>query len=431
MKDHALKLDSPPAGYQYRMPVKHSRESRSYPKCAQSSKEASNGAWVCTSNALVGTATAKKIAAVRFSTDNAAYSNSGLTTKSRQYRVLTLWELISRCVAHFQARVILSTNLMIHSFQHLDSYHAFRSDFIHFSISVVANEPNSPANTLHLTPNGFVHFSAWWHLFDGTLSLPVRHGPIFESSLPPSKKFGKSCATIKYRIQLAPVYIAHTFKQESAEDARKGISTVLGVKGRLEQFNVDMHQREQETRTRTKDSQDVQVRLHKAFHRVEVDCEDTDLRVVSARFTCPILMDTDGDSEYADMTDFLNMDTAEPVSPEDIEWVDEDDYIDLYTVLGERQPNMHLLSCLKTPRLSYSRFAQHDYLHPPLRNGKVYTGPGSTPDGEKPAELGNAEVSREDPKGPVSKFGQEGSHLCLLDRAKGMFCISTKLRGRY
>lgn len=308
---------------------------------------------------------------------------------------------------------------MRHVVQHLDSYRAFRSDFIHFSISVVANRPDSPANSLHLTPNGFTHFYAWWHLFDGTLSLPVRHGPIFESSLPPSKKFGKHCATIKYRIQLAPVYIAHTFKQEGAEDFRKGLSTVLGVKGRLEHFNVDMHQREQETRTRKNDSEDVQVRLHKAFHRVEVDCKDTDLRVVSARFTCPSYADSDIESEDPDMTDFLNMDAAEPISPEDAEWVDEDDYIDLTTLLGERQPNMHLISCLKTPRLTYSRYAQHDYLYPPLRGGKVYMGPSSVFNDGKGGDVAGAEASRDVSKGPISKFGHEHSHLCLLDRARG------------
>lgn len=323
--------------------------------------------------------------------------------------------LISRQAQSFGQECDSQADVIRPHFQHLDSYRAFRSDFIHFSISVVANRPESPANTLHLTPNGFTHFRAWWHLFDGTLSLPVRHGHIFESSLPPSKKFGKHCATIKYRIQLAPVYIAHTFKQEVAEDTRKGISTVLGVKGRLEYFNVDMHQREQETRTRKKGTGEVQVRLHKAFHRVEVDCKDTDLRVVSARFACPAMVETDAEGEDTDIPDFLHMENAEPVPSADAEWVDEDDYIDLYTLLGDRQPNMHLISCLKTPRLTYSRYAQHDYLYPPLRDGKVYTGSPSSPDSEANTQLAQAGIS----KGPISKFGQESSHFCLLDRARG------------
>lgn len=253
--------------------------------------------------------------------------------------------------------------------------------------------------------------------------MPVRHGAIFESSLPPSKKFGKHCATIKYRIQLAPVYIAHTFKQDVAEDTRKGISTVLGVKGRLEHFNVDMHQREQETKTRKKETGEVQIRLHKAFHRVEVDCEDTDLRVVSARFASPAFADSEAESEDADMPDFLHMDNAEPVSPADAEWVDEDDYIDLYAVLGERQPNMHLISCLKTPRLTYSRYAQHDYLYPPLRDGKVYSGSPASPDSEVATSLSQGAV----PKGPVSKFGSEFSHFCLLDRAKGKSALTLQV----
>lgn len=299
--------------------------------------------------------------------------------------------------------------------QHHDSYKGFRSDFIHFSISVVANKPDSPANTLHLTPNGFEHFWAWWHLFDGTLSLPVRHGSVFASSLPPSKKFGKHCATIKYRIQLAPVYIAHTYKQALPNDLRKGFATVLGVKGKLESFNVDMHQREQETRTKTGESGEVKVRLHKGFHRVEVDCQNTDLRVLSARFTSMAVPDSDSDLEDAELEDFLDMDTANIVAPEDAEWIDDDDYLDLYTPLGERQPNMHLLACLRTPRLTYSRYAQHDHLYPPLRSS-----PSSTSLADDVSSLSNEEL-RETSKGPLSKFGYEPTHTCLFDRAKGQW----------
>lgn len=53
----------------------------------------------------------------------------------------------------------------------VDSYEGFRSDFIHFSVSVVA--PLSPSkgrlkddaenqNSLHMSPKAFAHFFAWW-----------------------------------------------------------------------------------------------------------------------------------------------------------------------------------------------------------------------------------------------------------------------------
>ena len=36
-------------------------------------------------------------------------------------------------------------------------------------------------------------------LFGGNMSLPIRQGKLFPNSPPPSKKFGKSLATIKVR----------------------------------------------------------------------------------------------------------------------------------------------------------------------------------------------------------------------------------------
>ncbi|KAK9898273.1 hypothetical protein P389DRAFT_193319 [Cystobasidium minutum MCA 4210] len=314
---------------------------------------------------------------------------------------------------HYEVRTISGKDAVF-KLNRRDSYWGFRSDFIHFSVSVVANRPNSPANTLHLTPNGFDHFWAWWHLFDGTLSLPIRHGAVFESSLPPSKKFGKHCATIKYRIQLAPVYIAHTYRQENVHDLQKGFATVLGLKGRLESFDVDMHQREQETKTKQAHTGTTKVRLHKAFHRVEVDCKDTELRVVSARFGSTAVGVADSESENPEFIDYLDMDTASVVAEEDAEWVDDDDYLDLYTPLGDRQPSMHLLACMKTPRLTYSRYAQHDHLHTPLRKNST-SSPPSSGGSQDQATQTDAENTI---NGPVSKFGYEGTHTCLLDRAR-------------
>lgn len=199
---------------------------------------------------------------------------------------------------------------------------------------------------------------------------------------------------------------------------RKGFSTVLGVKGRLESFNVDMHQREQETRTRKGDSAEVKVRLHKAFHRVEVDCKDTELRVLSARFVSSAPLEGETDSEEADINDFIDMDAAGVIDPEDAEWVDDDDYLDLYTPLGKREPNMHLLACLKTPRLTYSRYAQHNHLYGPILRSldSASTSPDASGDGHS-EELD--EQKAEAAKGPISKFGYEGTHTCLLDRSGG------------
>jgi hypothetical protein len=50
-----------------------------------------------------------------------------------------------------------------------DAYKSFRSNFIHFSMSVVSptqtRTPRSSVegyNAFHFTPKGFAHFFAWW-----------------------------------------------------------------------------------------------------------------------------------------------------------------------------------------------------------------------------------------------------------------------------
>ena len=53
----------------------------------------------------------------------------------------------------------------------MDSYEGFRSDYIHFSVSLVAptscvgkddDENAEKNNSLHFSPKAFAHFSSWW-----------------------------------------------------------------------------------------------------------------------------------------------------------------------------------------------------------------------------------------------------------------------------
>lgn len=82
------------------------------------------------------------------------------------------------------------------------------------------------------------------------MSLPIRQGELWKGSPPPSKKFGKALATIKYRYEqtmtllgrpealladflvsllprfdLAPLFISHMYSDDSEEDWSKGKGT--------------------------------------------------------------------------------------------------------------------------------------------------------------------------------------------------------------
>ena len=119
------------------------------------------------------------------------------------------------------------------------------------------------------------------------MSLPIRQGKLFPSAQPPSKKFGKHCATIKYRFSLAPLFIAHTYRQESWADWSKGETIVVGLKGKVARFKVDLHQRAQEEVVRGLDGKEMKTVIHKTFSHAEVDCDGVDLRVISACFKEP------------------------------------------------------------------------------------------------------------------------------------------------
>ena len=114
-----------------------------------------------------------------------------------------------------------------------DSYNGFRSDFIHLSISLTScirpmklgHLKNS--STLHLTPKTFAHFWAWWHLFDGVLSLPIRQGSYYPRRLL-TPKFGRHLATLKYRISVPQLYLMHAYIDDSRQ------SRYFGPEGQLQ-----------------------------------------------------------------------------------------------------------------------------------------------------------------------------------------------------
>lgn len=99
-----------------------------------------------------------------------------------------------------------------------DSYRAFRSDFIHFSFSLVAStqERYKTTNALHLTPKAFTHFWTWCSLFDSIPTLPIRSGSYYVPRII-APKFGRHIATIKYRILLTRLFVMHGYIDDSRE----------------------------------------------------------------------------------------------------------------------------------------------------------------------------------------------------------------------
>ena len=261
---------------------------------------------------------------------------------------------------------------------------------------------------MHFSPHANTHFARWWKLFDSTMSIPIRQGKLFPSAQAPSKKFGKHCATIKYRFSLAPLFISHTYKQETWAEWTKGETTVLGVKGKIGRFNVDLHQREQEETVLHPDT-GVKKTIHrKAFYMAEVDCDGVDLRAITACFqepeksvVVPEDVDEEGDEpELPSMHDYT-------VADEDLDWVDMDDFNDAVYTIPDRNPQLRVLPFIVCPRFTYYR--QIDVAGKPTAE-----------ENEEDEEGGQtAEESTTAAPKAKTKFGNEPSHTCLMGTATG------------
>jgi hypothetical protein len=255
-----------------------------------------------------------------------------------------------------------------------DAFRGFRSNHIHLSIGVAAPfdrdwtanglTPADSYNTVHLSPRFFSHFFDWWHLFSGVMSLPVRQGRLWRSPEKTSKKFGRHLATIKYKLLLSPLFIAHVYKHKEAEDYKEDVVSATGLKLRIDSFMLDLHQRREYFDTVSK-SRGQQTRTSAMkMNRAELDFVSADLRAVAAsiggttaedlaRATEDTLASYQEPPAAVDMSSFT-------IPDHDFSWIDMDDFVELDWVLpSESNPDTKILPLAFTPRFTYFRQTDH------------------------------------------------------------------------
>ncbi|KIJ56610.1 hypothetical protein M422DRAFT_218123 [Sphaerobolus stellatus SS14] len=268
-----------------------------------------------------------------------------------------------------------------------DSYAGFRSNFIHFSTSLTSplHKERSEYNSFYLTPKTFAHFWSWWHLFDSALSLPIRQGKLFPEARPPTKKFGKHLATIKYRLSFTSLYIAHVYPLDTGDAWEKGETHCVGVKAFLEKFQADMHQREEEWTILSPESGEYKKVKRKPFSAVDVVITGLDLRALFAVFLEPGKMSFPLQDAFPGSRRFWEDLTPLPMSSE---WIDPDDFVELDWIPLDGEPNLYMNQAVHCPRFVYfKRASQFD----------VAVGDGATPHTR-------------------SKFGEEDTHVCLMGK---------------
>ncbi|GAA6043699.1 hypothetical protein JCM8097_007486 [Rhodosporidiobolus ruineniae] len=353
-------------------------------------------------------------------------TKSGCKERSTFHRQCRFFDFIP----HWQVHTKTAASIGPHG-EVDDSFAGFRSDFVHFSISLTApatldlpnrskSETSSDAsvdyggengyNSFHFTPYANTHFARWWKTFDGTMSLPIRQGKLFPSAQAPSKKFGKHCATIKYRFSLAPLFISHTYRQESWAEWARGETTVLGLKGKIGRFNVDLHQREQEMSIRRPEMSESKLVKHKAFYMAEIDLDEVDLRTITATFKEPekaYVAPVDAEEDQDEATPSPSFDRFD-VADEDVDWINLNDFNDAAYTMPDRQPHLRLLPLMTCPRFTYYRHTD--------------AAPVRETDDDTASDLSDL-IPRERGK---TKFGNEASHTCLMGCATDTITVQIR-----
>ena len=255
-----------------------------------------------------------------------------------------------------------------------DAFKGFRSNHIHMSVAVIAPldrdwttkniKPSLSYNSVHMTPRFFTHFFAWWSLFSGVMSLPVRQGKLFPGTEKSSKKFGRHLATIKYNLLLSPLFIAHMYKHKDAEDYTEDLVSATGLKLRLDSFMLDLHQRREEFETlgkgRSKQMKTSGMRINQA----QLDFISADIRAVSAS----IAGTSAEDVRRATPEDLAAYQQAAPsadiarftIPDNDLSWIDMDDFVEVDWILpSETNPETKILPLAFAPRFTYFRQTDH------------------------------------------------------------------------
>lgn len=280
-----------------------------------------------------------------------------------------------------------------------DAFRGFRSHHIHMSIAVTApvnrewsvsnTKPSNSYNTVHLTPRFFTHFFAWWSMFGGTMSLPIRQGALWPGIEKSSKKFGRHLSTIKYNLLLAPLFLSHIYKHKDAEDYSEDLVSATGLKMRLDSFMLDVHQRREEFHTQDKGRKTPGKTSGMKMHEAQLDLLSADIRAVSAciagttpedlrKASAPFLVS----QQDQGATDFSHFE----IPDNDLSWIDMDDFVELDWILpSEANPETKIMPLAYAPRFTYFRQTDH---------GDTIAG---DPDRTSP-------------------FGSEQTHFCIMSK---------------
>ncbi len=251
---------------------------------------------------------------------------------------------------------------------------------------------------MHVTPLTSAHFWSWLGLFNSVMSLPIRQGSLFPDLGPRSPKFGLHTASLKYRFDLDSFFLTHVYLQSSAAKYSQSAASFLGLKAKVEQFHLDVHQRQQETLTTRKELGDTRKTLHKPISEAEIDLVDFKLRVLGGEVKDSSTPCPDSSMEPDPALSILEklMSKADQ-DPNNLEsWWDDLDFVELglNASKSERESaRVRTIPVAECPRFTYTRKLKSSMKR----------------DDRSDAEVPDRQVALGE-----TKFGDEDSHPCYV-----------------
>ncbi len=345
----------------------------------------------------------------------------------RNFERIDHWKVITKTHEYFDS---------IPESERRDSFRGWRSHHLHLSLSIYSPKnglvghggvPDNAlsfdaVNNFYFTPLAWQHFFAWVKLFTSAMSLPIRNGALFPDSPPPSPKFGKHLGTIKYRIDLEPLFITHQYGQFSRGDWARGLRTHVGVKARIGSFTMDMHQRMQEMIKDRAELGGPRIVFHKPFHEAEVSCETIDLKTIAAQIR------EDGENNEAmedreigeNAFDDLFAEDVE-ISDEELDWVDMDDFVELDSrPVSDPSPKIRMFPTMSCPRFNYYRRVESKRERRKREMQDRATMRRKNHEGADDIEDLLERLER-------SKFGHEDTHTCMVGKNDKPHMVQRKL----
>ncbi|WVW84477.1 hypothetical protein I302_106511 [Kwoniella bestiolae CBS 10118] len=276
----------------------------------------------------------------------------------------------------------------------VDSYEGFRSDYTHFSVSVIAPthpfteqrlESEDPAhvNSFHCTPKAMHHFLRWWRLFNHVTWLPTREGP-YEGGSPGSLYIGSRRKSKKESKPLATLKV-------TKELWAQGKSESLGIKVRAGRLLFDAHQRLQEKMEYKEKLQEFRANTHRPLYAADVVADDLTIKGIRAHFIERVRLDPQLRE---------SLPRASELPQETKVWFDLTDYIDADRKPLDEDPQVEIVDFGDCPHVYFCRRTNTNDLNENGKHGNNSNGTSRSHGIES------------------SKFGFEKTHHCYLDEAE-------------